>query len=78
MLADHPFLDLRIAEDDHVSARPSPKQRASLSPKSDVEEDFEEFAPIPPHCAIDREVSERKGRTVLKFWYEDPDEPCTQ
>ena len=34
MLADHPFLDLRIAEGDHVSARSSPKQRASLSPKN--------------------------------------------
>jgi hypothetical protein len=66
-----PFRDMPIAED-RASAYPAPKQPTSPSPQSAMDQDFEEFGPCPPFCAVDREMSEKKGRTVLKFWYEDP------
>jgi hypothetical protein len=68
---DHPFFDLPIADEgaSDVHAR---TQATSPRPRSAADNDFDEFAPCPPFCAVDRELSEKKGRTVLKFWYEDP------
>jgi hypothetical protein len=59
VLAEHPFRDLPVADDD-----------AASSPKSDDE--FVEFDDdkLPPYCTIDRELSEKTGRTVLKWTYE--------
>jgi len=44
---------------------------ASTKPQPDSDEDFVEFADsLPPYCTIDRELSAKKGRTVLKWTYE--------
>jgi hypothetical protein len=69
VVADHPFLDLPIAEDTNLPLH-APKRLVSSSPKPAVEEDFEEFVEVPPFCTIDRELSEKKGRTILKYTYE--------
>ena len=70
MLADHPFLHLPIAEDDNLSALRSSKRPVSSSPKPDIEEDFVEFVEVPPFCTVDRELSDKKGRLILKWTYE--------
>jgi hypothetical protein len=41
-----------------------------LQPEPAQEEDFEEFVPVPPFCTIDRELSDKKGRLVLKYTFE--------
>jgi hypothetical protein len=45
---------------------PGPQPR----PQPDLEEDFEEFVALPPFCTVDRELSAKKGRLVLKWTYE--------
>jgi hypothetical protein len=70
ILADHPFLDLPIAEDDNLSALHSSKRPVSSSPKPDIEEDFVEFVEVPPFCTVDRELTDKKGRLILKWTYE--------
>jgi hypothetical protein len=68
---NHPFLDLPFADNRVPTPHPR-KQPISPTPQSAADKDFEEFAHCPRFCAVDREISEKKGRTVLKFWYEDP------
>jgi hypothetical protein len=46
-----------------------PPSQASSSALGD---DLEEFAQYPRYCALDRELSDKKGRTVIKYWFEDP------
>ena len=70
ILADHPFLNLPIAEHDNLSSLHSSKRPVSSSPKPDIEEDFVEFAEVPPFCTVDRELSAKKGRLILKWTYE--------
>jgi hypothetical protein len=70
ILADHPFLDLPIAEHDNLSSLHPPKRPVSSSPNPNLEEDFVEFVEIPPFCTVDRELSAKKGRLVLKWTYE--------
>ena len=70
ILADHPFLDLPIAEDDNLSVLHSSKRPVSSSPKPDIEEDFVEFVEVPPFCTVDRELSDKKGRLILKRTHE--------
>jgi hypothetical protein len=67
----HPFLDLPFT-DEHASARGPRQEPTKSNPQSAANHEFEEFAPCPPFCAVDQEMSEKKGRTILKFWYEDP------
>ena len=69
-LADHPFRDLPIAKDDTLSSPKPPKRPTSTSPEPDPDKDFIEFVEIPPYCTVDRELSEKKGRLILKFTYE--------
>ncbi len=69
-LAEHPFLDLPVVEDDTVSSRKAPKRPASTSPQPDPDEDFVEFGDVPPFCTVDRELSAKKGRMILKWTYE--------
>ena len=70
ILAEHPFRDLPVAEDDTTSSRKAPKRRASTSPQPDPDEDFVEFVEVPPFCTVDRELSDKKGRLVLKWTHE--------
>ena len=44
---------------------PQPQPQADL-----IAEDFEEFVALPPFCTIDRELSEKRGRTILKWTFE--------
>jgi hypothetical protein len=69
-LADHPFRDLPAADYDTVSSRKAPKRPASTNPQPDPDEDFVEFVDVPPFATVDRELSEREGRTILKWTYE--------
>ena len=69
-LAEHPFRDLPIAEDNNLSSPHSPKRPVSSNPKPDVEEGFVEFVEVPPFCTVDRELSDKKGRLILKWTYE--------
>jgi hypothetical protein len=70
-LADHPFRDLRVADDDTVSSPKAPQRPASTLPQPDPDDDFVEFDDTPPpFCTIDRELSAKKGRTILKWTYE--------
>jgi hypothetical protein len=39
-------------------------------PEPDLEEDFEEFVEVPRFCTVDRELSAREGRLVLKWMNE--------
>jgi len=63
-------LDLPIAEDDNLSVLHSSKRPVSSSPKPDIEEDFVEFVEVPPFCTVDRELSDKKGRLILKRTHE--------
>ena len=69
-LADHPFRDLPVADDDTVSSRQAPKRPASRSPQADPDEDFVEFGDVPPFCTVDHELSAKKGRRIFKYTYE--------
>jgi len=69
-LAEHPFRDLPLVDDDTVSSPNPPKRSASMSPKPDPDEDFVEFGDVPPFCTVDRELSAKKGRSILKWTYE--------
>jgi hypothetical protein len=40
------------------------------APEPEPEEDFVEFVEVPPFCTVDRELSAKKGRLILKFTYE--------
>ena len=42
------------------------------APLAPVDDAFEGPAPYPPYCTVDQEVSAKKGRTVLKYWFENP------
>ena len=69
-LADHPFRDLLVVNDD-TSSRKAPKRPASTRPQPDSDDDFVEFGDFPPpFCTIDRELSAKRGRTILKWTYE--------
>ena len=69
-LADHPFRDLPIGKDDTLSSPKPPKRPTSTSPEPDPDKDFVEFVEIPPYCTVDRELTDKKGRLILKFTYE--------
>jgi hypothetical protein len=71
-LAEHPFRDLPVADDETVPSRRPPQGPASAKPEPESDEEFVEFDDdkLPPYCTIDRELSEKKGRTVLKWTYE--------
>ncbi len=69
-LAEHPFRDLPIAEDNNLSSPHSPKWPASSNRKPDVEEGFVEFIEVPRFCTVDRELSDKKGRLILKWMNE--------
>jgi hypothetical protein len=66
-LRNHPFLSLPIEKNPSLAARGQPALSAAAAGN-----DLEEFAPCPPYCAVDQEVSAKKGRTVLKYWFENP------
>ena len=76
-LANHPFQDLH---GDSVSSPKPPKRpehryvaggpQASTNPRPNPDEDFVEFVDVPPFATVDRELSEEKGRTILKWTYE--------
>ena len=70
ILAEHPFRDLLVADDDTVSSPNPPKRPASTSPQPDPDEEFVEFADIPPFCTVDHELSAKKGRRIFKYTYE--------
>jgi hypothetical protein len=71
---DYDPLELPVV-DDGGPAPLEPKQPPPPTPPSVTDDDFEEFGACPPFCDVDREVSEKKGRTVLKWWYENPNSP---
>jgi len=66
-LADDAFRD-----NDTVSSPKPPQRPVSTNPQPDPDEDFVEFDSdvLPPYCTIDRELSDKLGRTVLKWTYE--------
>ncbi len=70
ILAEHPFRDLLVADDDTVSSPNPPKRPASTSPQPDPDEEFVEFTDIPPFCTVDHELSAKKGRRIFKYTYE--------
>jgi hypothetical protein len=70
ILADHPFRDLPVADNDTVSSPKPPKQPASTGPQPNPDEDFVEFGDVPPFCTVDSELSAKKGRMILKWTYE--------
>jgi hypothetical protein len=72
MVVDHPFLNLPIAEDINLPSTRSPRRPASSSPKPDLEDELldDEIVGLPPYCTIDRELSEKRGRTILKWTFE--------
>jgi hypothetical protein len=72
MVADHPFLDLPIAEDTNLLLTRSPRRPALSSPEPNLEDELheDEVVGLPPFCTIDRELSEKRGRTILKWTFE--------
>jgi hypothetical protein len=71
-LADHPFRGPPGADGYMVPSRRPPQGPASTRPEPKSDEEFVEFDDdkLPPYCTIDRELSEKIGRTVLKWTYE--------
>ena len=68
-LAEHPFRDLLVADDDTVSSPNPPKRPASTSPEPDLEEDFVEFAEVPPFCTVDPNYPQ-EGERLIWSWQE--------
>ena len=67
-LADHPFRHV-MTLCHRLSRRDGQHRRVrNLIP----DEDFVEFDTdvLPPYCTIDRELSVKRGRTILKWTYE--------
>jgi hypothetical protein len=62
-LAEHPFRDLPVPGDDPASSPKPPKRPASTNPQPNPDEDFVEFVDVLPFATVDRELSEKKGRT---------------
>jgi hypothetical protein len=71
-LADHKFLNLPIAEDTNSPLTRSPRRPPSSSPEPDLKDELhdDEVVGLPPYCTIDRELSEKRGRTILKWTFE--------
>jgi hypothetical protein len=72
VLVDHPFLNLPITEDTNLPLTRSPRRPASSSPEPDLKDELldDEIVGLPPYCTIDRELSEKRGRTILKWTFE--------
>jgi hypothetical protein len=41
--------------------------RPQPEPEPDAEKDFQEFVVVPRFCAVDRELSAKEGRLILKW-----------
>jgi hypothetical protein len=61
ILADHPFRDLPIADDDPVSSPKPLQQLASTNPQPDPDEDFVEFAFCPPTAGSIQIIRKRES-----------------
>jgi hypothetical protein len=72
VLAEHPFRDLPVADDDAASSSKLAQRLGSTRPEPESDEEFVEFDDdkLPPYCTIDRDLSDRLGTTVLKWTYE--------
>jgi hypothetical protein len=71
-LAEHPFRDPPVADGYTVPSRRQLQGPASTRPQPKADEEFVEFDDdkLPPYCTIDRELSDKLGKTVFKWTYE--------
>jgi hypothetical protein len=71
-LAEHPFREKPVGDADTVASGKVTQRPAPTKSQTDPDEELVEFDDdkLPPYCTIDRELSEKKGRTVLKWTYE--------
>jgi hypothetical protein len=59
-LADHPFQDLPSPK--------APQRPASTSAQPDPDEDFVEFAFVPPHCRVNPNYPQEGERLIWSWW----------
>jgi hypothetical protein len=71
-LREHIFRDSPVADDDTVLSQHPSQRPASTNLQPDSNERLVEFIEdrLPPYCTVDRELSEKKGRRVLKWTFE--------
>ena len=51
----------------HRPVCPAPERVRAPEPEPDAEKDFQEFVVVPRFCTVDRELSAKDGRLVLKW-----------
>jgi hypothetical protein len=62
-LADHPF-----RHNDTASSPKPPRRPASTNPQAHPDEDFVEFAFVPPHCRVNPNYPQEGERLIWSWW----------